>query len=233
MRTKMLAGIIALVIIGGVTIAGIVYYIGSNGPTKPTHSETSPDPASTLQVIEIENDWIPPSDVEHTEPNSSPASDPLTAMESYLSKIKNDESIREQLYRLYGRFNGLVGNYDNYKTMTSDDWNELLEYNFLQPEVYMKFAEVTANPDLTRDFMNVASLITWARVGLSDGTPSDDDMKALRYAYEIVNDIQMWSLPQGGENEKVRHKFGASFALDEHSHAVTIEEWIKHVIVTE
>ncbi|RCX20397.1 hypothetical protein DFP94_103122 [Fontibacillus phaseoli] len=222
MKFKIIAVLTAFLLIGASVVIGITCFKGSRVALKATTSKTTL--RSPSQIIENKS----PSSVIESTVDQYPPLEPksLTPMESYLSKIKDDESIREQLYRLYGRFNGLVGNYDNYKTTSKEEWFNLLDYNFLKPEVFEKFAEVTASPELKKDFTSVAALVAHARKGLVDGIPSDDDIKALRYAYEIVNDVQIWVLPQKGDNQKVRHKFGASFALKDHKQAIIIEEWI-------
>jgi hypothetical protein len=221
-KFKIIAGLTAFTLIGATVIIIITSYNSSRLALKTTTSNTTlRGPSQVIEnkspslVIETRDDQYPPF-----EPKS------LTPLDSYISKIKDDESIREHLYRLYGRFNGLVGNYDNYKTTSKEEWFNLLDYNFLQPEVFEKFAEVTSIPELKKDFTSVAALVNHARKGLADGIPSDDDIKALRYEYEIVNDVQIWVLPQIGDNPKVRHKFGASFALKDHKQAILIEEWI-------
>ncbi|GIO13046.1 hypothetical protein J19TS2_26010 [Cohnella xylanilytica] len=229
MKSKVTAAaILSLAIVGGAAIVGYFFYKGSAEPSQqaapsPTppieESKTSPTPGPALEVVSS----LEPS------PEPSPSANPLNPedpMESYLATLKDDESIRDELYRLYGRFNGLVGNYDNYKTTSQEEWRELLDYNFLQPEVYEKFAEVTSSEELGKDFANVASLVDCAREGLADGEPSEDDIQALRYAYEIVNDVQTWILPQGAEDTKMRHRFGASFALEGHKEADAIDGWL-------
>lgn len=78
----------------------------------------------------------------------------------------------------------------------------------------------------TEECLSILEGVAKARKGIEHGQASDDELKALRYAYEVVNDVQAWSLPQVGENLKVRHKFGASYALDDHKQVSVIEEWI-------
>ncbi len=226
MKSKVTAAaILSLAIVGGAAIAGYFFFKESDVPQQAApsppieESKTSPTSEPDREVGSLPEASPEPS------PQASP-SNPADPMESYLAMLKDDESIRDELYRLYGRFNGLVGNYDNYKTTSKEEWSKLLDYNFLQPEVYEKFAEVTSSEELGKDFVNVASLVALAREGLTDGEPSTDDIQALRYAYEIVNDVQIWILPQGAEDTKVRHRFGASFALDDHERADTIEEWL-------
>lgn len=215
-------------IVGGAAIAG--YFFFKEYDETPQQAAPSPTPSieesttSPTPEPDREVGSLPEASLE-LNPGPSPPT-PADPMESYLAKLKDEESIRDELYRLYGRFNGLVGNYDNYKTTSQEEWSELLEYNFLQPEVYEKFAEVTSSEELGKDFTNVASLVDCAREGLTDGEPSEEDIQALRYAYEIVNDVQIWILPQGAEDTKVRHRFGASFALDRHEQADNIEEWL-------
>lgn len=96
----------------------------------------------------------------------------------------------------------------------------------MKPEVYIRFAEVTSSEELKKDFNNLASLVTFVRGGLEDGIYSEEDIVALRFAYEIINDVQAWSLPQKGDDLNVRNKFGASFALDQHDQATKIDDWI-------
>ncbi|MNI19440.1 hypothetical protein D3C73_728770 [compost metagenome] len=222
LKFKIIVGITAVVLIGGAVVVGILNYMGSREASEAPSKTTLISPSQIIDSKFPSSAREPIAD--HT-PLSNPTS--LTPMESYLSKIKDDKSIREQLYRLYGRLNGLVGNYDNYKTTSKDEWSKLLEYNFLKPEVYATFAQVTSSSELKKDFTSVAALVTHARKGLVDGIPSEDDITALRYAYEIVNDVQIWVLPQNGDNKKIRHNFGAFFAvLKKHKQAILIEEWI-------
>jgi len=229
MKSKTAAAILSLAIVGGAAIAGYFFFKESDEPP-PQQAAPSPTPpieeSTTSPAPEPDRvvGSLPEASLElNSEPSPPTPADP---MESYLATLKDDDSIRDELYRLYGRFNGLVGNYDNYKTTSQEEWSELLDYNFLQPEVYEKFAEVTSSEELGKDFANVASLVDCAREGLADGEPSEEDIQALRYAYEIVNDVQIWILPQGAEDKKVRHRFGASFALDDHTQADKIEKWL-------
>lgn len=140
----------------------------------------------------------------------------------------SEDKIREQLYLDYGRFNGIVGNYNTIKSMNKGKWKELLELRFLSPKLYEDYANGTSEEELKHDFFNFSKLVNKVRTEITnDGKPSTAGLLAFRYAYEIVNDIQAWSLPQNGENLNLRHKFGASFALENHDMANEIEQWIK------
>lgn len=96
----------------------------------------------------------------------------------------------------------------------------------MNPQVYERYAEVTSNDQLKDDFINVAALVTFARNGLENKIYSEKVILALRYAYELINDIQAWSLPQIGDDLSVRNKFAASFTLELHDQAIIINEWI-------
>lgn len=223
MKAKLVGGIVVVVLILGAVMIYSFYNSNhsNNNRQTLTGSLATPTPTPTANqpsapVVTDKEDDITPT------VSQAPGLDPS----SYLDSITNDEHIREQLYRMYGRFNGLIGNYDNYKTTTKEEWKELLGYTFLSVAVYERFAEVTSSEELKKDFTNLAALVSFVRDGLEDGTYSEDHIKALRYAYEIINDIQAWSLPQPGDDLNVRHKFGASFALENHEQASLIDDWI-------
>lgn len=224
MKAKLVRGIAVVVLILGALIYSFYSSNSSNNNSQTlTGSLATPTPTPTATqssapvVTDKEVDLMPAA-------SPAPGLDPASS--SYLDSITNDEHIREQLYRMYGRFNGLIGNYDNYKTTTEEEWKELLGYTFLSVAVYERFAEVTSSEELKKDFTNLAALVSFVRDGLEDGTYSEDHIKALRYAYEIINDVQAWSLPQPGDDLNVRHKFGASFALTNHEQASLIDDWI-------
>lgn len=225
MKAKLVGGIaVVVLILGAVTIYSFYSSNHSNNNSQTlTGSLATPTPTPTANQpsapVAIDKEV-------YLMPTVSPTPSLYPASPSYLDSITNDEHIREQLYRMYGRFNGLIGNYDNYKTTTEEEWKELLGYTFLSVAVYERFAEVTGSEELKKDFTNLAALVSFVRDGLEDGTYSEDHIKALRYAYEIINDIQAWSLPQPGDDLNVRHKFGASFALENHEQASLIDDWI-------
>ncbi|MFF2483476.1 hypothetical protein [Paenibacillus sp. NPDC058071] len=220
MKTYLIGSIAAIVIVGGVIAGGSYYY-----NTKESHKDNQITTEVTPPVASAPSPTPSVTPVVEVEPE--PIEQPTSESTFILDHIVNDESIREQLYRMYGRFNGLVGTYDNYKKTSAEEWKELLGYTFLSPDVYKQFSHVTSSELLKKDFLNVADLVAFANKGLEDGIPSKDDIKALLYAYEIVNDVQAWSLPQQGDNLKVRKKFGASYALENHDQAAIIEEWLR------
>ncbi|TXK71479.1 hypothetical protein [Paenibacillus sp. N3.4] len=226
MNAKIFRGIISLFIIGVASLLMVNHSEESQSVSELSPAISAIVPTPSPSPSSIPSPFPTPSkDVQGAivETTASPTEN---EMNTYLAKVTNDESIRKDLYALYGRFNALVGNFDNHKKTSSEEWKQLLEYNFLKTEVYERFAEVTSSDELRKDFKNAAQLVAKARKGIEHGRVSDDELKALRYAYEVVNDVQAWSLPQGGENLKVRHKFGASYALDDHKQVSIIEKWI-------
>lgn len=125
MKPKVIAAaILSFAIIGGAAIAGYFFFKESDEPP-PQQAEPSPTPpieeskTSPTKEPDREVGSLPEASLElNSEPSPPTPADP---MESYLATLKDDDSIRDELYRLYGRFNGLVGNYDNYKTTSKEE----------------------------------------------------------------------------------------------------------------
>ncbi|UKS29559.1 hypothetical protein LOZ80_11720 [Paenibacillus sp. HWE-109] len=130
MKVKIISASISLLIIGVIGIVTVNH-------SKELQSLTVPSPAKTntptLSPSTSSPSSTPSKDVQGTivETASLP---PENEMKTYLAKVTNDESIRKDLYALYGRFNALVGNFDNHKKTSSEEWKQLLEFYFLKDD---------------------------------------------------------------------------------------------------
>ncbi|GBF75659.1 hypothetical protein PA598K_04080 [Paenibacillus sp. 598K] len=115
---------------------------------------------------------------------------------AFLLKITTEDDVNKQLSLAYGRLNGLVGAYENYKQFAPQEWSYHSVLNFFRPGLYDRLAEVTSDTDKANTLRKVAELITLPHIHAYASTIDDlqvtpDDIKALQDVYNLIKTITL------------------------------------------
>jgi hypothetical protein len=211
LKYEIIGATIAVIILGASLVFAISSSIDKSNPIKVadsvSYAEEGPQVTKNEDII-TERPTAP------TEVNPLPSD----TLEAFLVKIKTKQDVKKNLDPLYGRMNGAI-KFEHAKKWTSSDWNDQMELNYFQPSIYKKFAEIIEDVNIKKDFHNISKLVAYVR--------ETRDLEALKYASEIIQDVNIYIMPSGAEDLKKTTVFGASFALNEHAEAVTIDDWIK------
>lgn len=263
LKTKILGVSIAFVIVGGSFAFVATAFMDTLAPAQAAEDSNKPKYSETRTAVykdgttfkyTVKKPLLSTEDVQLTYIGEG---EPPKHFDAYvdheqalLAAITTQNDVRSMLNNIHLGLNvvGIEGG-GGYTALTKGDinqqaiWDGLLAKRRMDSKLYFRLAEVVDNPEVAKDFKNVAAL--------ADIANEKKDAQAVAYMHEIIHDLDKWVYENKRPSEEVSHfgathaedgdqvteieayiterptlptypvkktiKFGASFALDEHA----------------